>query len=126
MALVTHPASVQYLTVLSDIVKAGRTSLAAHRRLSKSGSGHGSTLHALERHAATLRAAQDRLIELDRRDLAGALQAEGDLLDRIEASAANGVERPELVQRLKGVRWQLLHPYNRVVPLSGNRAEQEA
>ena len=110
---VRHPSSVQFIDDVAALVAAGRTSLTAHRRITKQGTGHGSSANALERHAATLRLVQDKLTELDRCDLAGALQAEGDLLDRIDDSAA-GNERPELVLRLKGVRWQLTHPANKV------------
>lgn len=91
---------------VANLVRQGRTAAAALARISdadhKRGRHmpHGSTINAQMRHRRTLDAVTAMLTELDRKDLAGAITAETDLLDRIAERKRLGTGHEDLTARL--------------------------
>ncbi len=89
---------------ITTAVRTGREATANLRQIDRVGGGTMATVRAQERHAAALRIAETELTAAGRRDLAGALRTEDDLVQRIAASKANGIDRPELKSRLAATR----------------------
>lgn len=84
----------------AQAISAVRSNYAALRRLATSGGRTAATTNAVSRRWIAVQAACKNLP----RDLAGALSYEHALLENIAVSRRNGVERPELADRLADCR----------------------
>jgi hypothetical protein len=101
----TFPAHGKPTAVL---VRTYRVSAAQLRRLNASGSTSTPTLRAIERHTDILRDVERTLCATGRREFAGTLTEERQLVDRLASAKRDGERRPELHNRLATLRRSLV------------------